>query len=239
MSSKITDSRLAVGCVGLPTGMALSDYFERLPFLESDVLTKSSPKPETLASWRKHPNAEFCLLAPPDLTAQGFAAPGHASFERFVTCANALSAEVLLFRTPPAITISPTHTGRAPEFFDHVRSLCPNAQLVWEPEGGWPGQVASTLQDSGVAIAYDPLANDPLEELDDWHRRLQGAFRYYRLRALGHARRKYETAQLEFLYEIAQSSQKTYIAFGHASAFNDALRFWTSITAQPPNPRDA
>jgi hypothetical protein len=195
--------------------MSMADYFQGLDFLESDVGHRTPPRPETLASWRKrHPDKAFCLVAP--------AAP--EEWAVFFDGARALLSNALLFRTPAGVNVSASQTETAQRFFAQAKTACPSATLVWDTEGVWPSAALPALADWNVTLAYDPLQNDPLEELDRWHHLDPGGIGYFRLRALGQPAKSFTRDRLEALAALCATKREVWVAFGNMQSFDDARR---------------
>src|SRR5690349_17708785 len=123
---------LRVGCAGLPNGVSRPHYFERLDLLEADVTFIEPPRDLALRRWHQEapPGAAFTMLAWQFITHDP-STPGYErlaqplakelqlqvgsfrptpavkdAWQRTLTAAHTLQAEVVLFQSPPSFAPS-------------------------------------------------------------------------------------------------------------------------------------
>lgn len=203
--------------------MKRETYFQGLRFLEIDALNQGASI-KSLRKWRRMaPGASFALWFAPS----GFSAE---ESERLVGATEALSAEAVVVRSPPELTPSALHRDRLRRWFGEEASpeRLGGALQVWEPQGPWqPDQAVRFAEEMGVVLALDPLAPDPLGELQELLAEPAAAGRaYYRLLGLGRARRRYPPEDLELLAELCRErADESWVAFAHLEKWRDALRF--------------
>jgi uncharacterized protein YecE (DUF72 family) len=232
-----------VGCAGLPTGVSRAAYFERLDFLEVENTFFDPPTSVALRRWRKDApqGSAFSALAwqlithEPDspgyerlvhpLPANDRAQVGsfrdtdqvRSAWDRTLEAARALSAEVILFQTPPSFTPSETNKDVLRRFFERIGPV-QGTTLAWEPRGVWdPEQAASLAEDLGVVYALDPLQLEvPPPE---------GANAYFRIYGLGIYRNKIADDLLELLADMAGAYDRAWVVFANVEKYPDAQRF--------------
>lgn len=249
-----------VGCAGLPTGVAWSRYFQRLPYLEINTVHVGPVRQSVLKRWRQSvPRASaFGVVAPALITHEpgprGFgprgwpiAAERKAEIGRFrpgahrdqgVTalreaCAT-LDAAVAVFRTGPEFTPSAANRDLMRQFFAEVMPAgsLGDCVRVWHPTGLWDPPVAHAFaEELGIVCAHDPLATDPTGEFAAFYASLEGDDAYLVVSGLGRSRRHMASDQLEELAEFAQRHQRAWVVFATNEPFADAIRFGRAASA--------
>jgi uncharacterized protein YecE (DUF72 family) len=220
-----------IGCAGLPPRSARPRYFNKLSFLESDVLTSNPAKPSVLKKWRaESPNAAFSLIAAAAAGPEAGVTPqSRHAVKDLALAVEALGANAVVFRTAPGFTPSATNRERLRAFFAEVATpeALGGAARVWEPQGLWQPQTAVKLAgENGLVYAGDPLTGDPLNELPPtFWAELPGNAAYFRLSGLGRGQRRIPELELEALAEIASIYDRLWVVFPALDGYTDAVRF--------------
>jgi len=220
--------------------MTRAKVLGELDFLEEKFLTRAGvPSAKSLRKWRqsvddatkakKKPNAGFSLIAPDGVL--GSSDERATAVTQIAKSVEALSADVVVFRTPKGL--SPSQTNR-----ERFIELCTNeatserlggvTRVLW-PRGLWDYSVATALtSELDLLLCFDPLANDPLEELPNL---VAGAFdrggAYFRLDKIGSPRHRYDPYELETLADIISeigggSGLGSWTSFAHSERVRDA-----------------
>lgn len=254
-----------VGCAGLPTGVAWTRYFQRLPYLEVNTLHVGPVRPSVLKRWRQSVSrtAAFGVVAPAIITHEpgprGFGPRGwpvpaerRAELGRFRPgperdhgvaalreAVQLLDAAVAIFRTGPELTPSAANRDLMRRFFAEVMpaSALGDCVRVWHPAGLWDAPLAHAFaQELGVVCAHDPIASDPTGELAAFYAGLSGDDAYLIASGLGRARRHLTGDQLEQIAEMADRHQRAWVVMATNEPFADAIRLGRVLQAHVGDP---
>jgi len=241
-----TVSSIVIGCAELPFGANASQYFARVPYLESTALFERLPKPK---AWQRIRDdaalGTFGLVAPAILThhraspaSQGFAVPaatraalGHLvdhPFSRevvadFAKRAAAISARAVVFATPSDFTPSAANRARLEHFFTHLATaeLFGSALRVWRPDGLWEASTVVALANTvGIVPCLDPLAVAPGQHVEEFAQ-LPLAHAYFRVTGFG-LRGRLRPGNVETLVAVAGAFPAAHLVFATETAFIDA-----------------
>ncbi len=224
-----------IGCADLPPGMSRSKYFEKLSLLEISAFYDKNPGRKAVRTWReKSPEqARYSVIAPSALSngSGGKSFPTSDSAQESVatlaeSCA-LLKAEALVFRTPANFTPSSSNRARMKTFFNEIatQERFGDTALVWDPDGLWePAGISDIVESTGILVALDPLAQDPLDENGQFvAEQMARGIAYLRISGLGHSRRRYESYELEMIAEMLVHLEKSWVLFAHTGKYPDAL----------------
>lgn len=218
-----------VGCAGLPPRMSRHAYFDKLPFLEVEpppVLTA-----HRASRWQREvPDygaiAAAVTVGPTELSAEAVAAGPTGAL------AAATRAEVIVVHTRPEVTPSAATRADLERFFGELASteMAQGAALAWVPTGLWePMAAAKQAAAMKVLWAFDPIARDPLGEMDSaMDAAMAGGEAYMRPSRLG-SRRPLSPEDLDELVELCEQLDRGWVAFTggantrHASRLRRAL----------------
>lgn len=249
-----------VGCAGLPTGVAWSRYFHRLPYLEIGSMHVGPVRPSVQKRWRQSvPRASaFGVVAPALITHEpgprGFGPRGwpvpaerRAEVGRFrpgplrdqgvaalTEACRSLDAAVAVFRTGPEFTPSAANRELMRAFFTDVMPAgsLGDCLRVWQPTGLWdPPTAHAFATELGIVCAHDPLVSDPTGEFAPFFASLEGEDAYLAVSGLGRGRRHMASDQLEELAEVAQRFHRAWVVFATNEPFADAIRFGRTVSA--------
>ncbi len=161
------------------------------------------PAPDVLARWRAKmdQDTDVILTAPKALTSPAPEGPLTAPFhpldealklwERVDVAAQVLESPVVLLRTGPDFTPTPTNIERLSAFVSAVER--PGRRLVWQPRGLWGEEELETVaRRSSLVCAVDPLSEETVT-VDGWV--------YWRIWGLG--RSELAPSDLEAILEMA------------------------------------
>lgn len=243
---------LSVGCADLPPGLRRERYFQRLSYLEVSVTRYQAPKLRVLEQWKAEAGTgRFGLLAPQEITdrpgPKGFfrdptprspeqlAQAGglrktpvvEAAVQSLAEACAALAAETVVFRTPADFSPSATNRDRLRAFFGEIapKERFGEAVRVWEPQGLWePPAAARLAAELDVALACDPLSNDPLHQLEVDFAGLAAPMVYFRITGLGRGQQRFDDYALEPLLDLVPAYERTWVVFAHEYKYPDAIR---------------
>lgn len=245
---------VSVGCAGIPQGLRRSRYFERLRYLEVAATFQEPPKLAVVRKWTEDlpVGARFGVVAwqlithtagrrghvglrsaTTTLSPEQLARAGHFhdapvvrdAWARTAAVADALDAEVIVFRTPADFTPSAANRDAMRRFFtdDAVAPWRARAALVWEAEGLWTTAAMRQVADElDLVVATDPLGDDPTGADADLAPQPRG---YFRVRALGSGRRRLDDGRLELLADRCAERERSWVVFATPDAYRDAQRF--------------
>lgn len=230
---------VTVGCSSLPPGLRRDRYFERLAYLESDVLVHNRAKPSALKRWREGHSGAFGLVLSPAFAAAGFrlgptTRDAEIDLERTV---EALAPEVLILRTKTEFSPSQSNRDALGAWLDDAAAnrRFGDATLVWEPEGLWEPRTAAALAaEHGAVFGCDPLATDPLGEGPEFFASLPGERAYFRLTGLGRGQRRFREDDFDTLEMVIADYAATWIVFGNTDRYPDAIRLRRRFDAVSP-----
>ncbi len=235
---------IRVGCADLPSGISRATYFEHLDLLEVESTFWEPPGENALRRWRREtPATEAFTLVAWQLITHEANSPGYSrlntrlapeararcggfrpteevrmAWQRTLSAARALEAEVILFETPPAFSPSEPNKTALRRFFAEVAGEAEGIQLAWEPQGLWePGQATKLAAELGVIYALDPLQLE-VPPPDD-------ARAYFRIHGLGIYRNKISDDLLELLADMVENYERAWVVFANVEKYPDALRF--------------
>lgn len=216
-----------IGCAETPPRMSRAQVFRGLDFLEESFLLRAGPpSAKSLRKWRRDaPDAaQFIVVAGDGVFADG--AERASAVEALLAAREALDAKAIVFRTPSGFSPSQTHR-------DRFRALCASevtadavggaTRVLW-PRGLWDLELGAQLSDDlDLVLCFDPLRNDPLEELPALlARAFERGVAYLRLERIGTPRRRYDPYELETLGEIASELDAGWLSFAHSERVRDA-----------------
>ena len=217
---------LTIGCAGAPPRMSRAAALSRVHFIEEDFLLHSAaPSVKAMRKWRRDAPTDrgFTLIAPDDVFARG--KPFEAAISKLSEAREALDASAILFRPPkghaPSATNRELFSTRLSEA--ELSAAMGDAEVVLVPRGLWDLNVSLAVASSAeILVAFDPLANDPLEEIPPL---LAGAFEagsaYLRPGREATTRRRFDSYELETLAEIATELESGWMCFTHAERIRD------------------
>ena len=237
---------LRIGTVDLPTRMEREHYFRQLSYLELSALFQGPLKPAALAKWQSVvPPRSVGLVAPwvlthrkppgsgpswpHDPTVGDFrnSAPGRVALAALHAAVTALTADSVVFRSPPLFAPSAANRDQLRRFFGELATEeAIGAPRVWVPDGLWEPRIAvSFATEIGVTCAIDPLVHDPSlpgEVYED----LEAPALYFRISGVGRSGpiRSEKLEDLAGLTEHYQGVALT-IAFASAQRWQDARNF--------------
>jgi uncharacterized protein YecE (DUF72 family) len=237
---------LRIGTVDLPPRVEREHYFRQLSYLELSALFHGPLKPGAIAKWQSAvPPRSVGLVAPWVLTQRKPPGPGpswphDATVGDFRNSAHggaalgalrqaviALTADPVLFRSPPLFAPSSANRDQLRRFFGEVATEeVIGAPRVWLPDGLWEPRIAvSFATEIGVICAIDPLVYDPSlpgEVYED----LEAPALYFRISGVGRSGsiRSEKLEDLAALTEHYQGVALT-IAFASAQRWQDARNF--------------
>ena len=239
-------SSIVVGCAELPFGATASQYFARIPYLESAALFQRAPKPK---AWQRISDdaalGAVGLVAPAILThhrssplAQGYAVPAAARGElghladhaaareiiaEFAKRAAAISAPVVVFATPPDFAPTASNRARIEHFFAEVatKALFGSALRVWRADGLWePSTMVALANGAGIVPCLDPLAVAPGQHVEEFAQ-LPLTHAYFRVVGFG-LRGRLRPGNVETLVSVAGAFPAAHLVFATETAFIDA-----------------
>jgi uncharacterized protein YecE (DUF72 family) len=237
---------LRIGTADLPPRVEREHYFRQLSYLELSALFHGPLKPAALAKWRAAaPPRAVGLVAPwvltqrkppgpgvswpHDATVGDFrnSAPGRAAIGALHDAVTALTADSVLFRSPPLFAPSSANRDQLRRFFGEVATEeAIGAPRVWLPDGLWePRSAVSFATELGVICAIDPLVYDPSLP-DEVYEDLEAPALYFRISGVGRSGsiRSEKLEDLAGLTEHYQGVALT-IAFASAQRWQDARNF--------------
>ena len=206
--------------------MSRSHALTRIDFLEEDILTHPTPpSAKSMRRWlREAPEGRgFTLMAPETLfgNAHGIATGAQILSEAVTS----LSAQAVLFRPPRGHAPSAANREQFHAMIanEAVVSALNGAQIVLVPRGLWDLEVATAVvADTDVVVAFDPLANDPLEEIPAMlAMALEQKIAYLRPGRRATTRRRFDAYELETLADIACELEKGWVSFTHGEKVRD------------------
>lgn len=231
-----------VGCCGWPEARAR--YFQHFPIVEVQETFYQPPSPERARRWRQEgpPGFRFALKAwqlithpatsptyrrlkrPLDPQAReqaGFFRPSDAVWEAWqetLAVAEALEAEAIVFQCPPSFRPTEENIANLERFFQRIERG--GRLIVWEPRGGWEGEVVADLcRRLGLVHCVDPFAGRPVPR----------EAVYFRLHGRGGYRYRYTDEELAWLRDLcreeAGKGTPVYCLFNNVYMLEDALRF--------------
>jgi hypothetical protein len=223
-----------VGCADLPHGVGWEGYFQKLSFIETSILTRSTARPSVLTRWRGFapgPGA-FAVVAADIVGAPQGVDRGIASL---LDATKILEASAVVFRTPPSFTPSATNRDLLRRFFSEVvPAEASAAARVWHPQGLWDTRTAVTLAtELGVVFGCDPFLRDPTRDPPDFFGTLGVAEVYFRAEGLGRGARTLSAAQLDQLREDVEAYERAWVVFATVGSLADATRFQRALPVGP------
>jgi uncharacterized protein YecE (DUF72 family) len=234
-----------IGCAGLPNSVSRQQYFERLDMLEADVTFIEPPRDLALRKWHQDApqGAAFTMLAWQFITHEA-STPGYErlaqplakelqlqvgnfratpavkdAWQRTLAAAHTLSAEVVLFQSPPSFTPSLANQDAMRRFFGEIVGERPkDLVLAWEPRGMWePNQAAKLAGELGLVYATDPLQLEVEPP--------EGPDAYFRLYGLGLHRNKIGDDAMDLIADMLDLYERAWIVFNNVEKYHDATRF--------------
>jgi uncharacterized protein YecE (DUF72 family) len=238
-------NRVHVGCCGFRSSR--ESYYEVLDSVEVQQTFYQPPQVSTLARWREEAprGFEFTVKAWQLITHQS-SSPTYRRLKRKLTdeeragagsfrpseivdkawlltreCAEALSAQAVLFQNPASFMPWEENVSNMRRFFTAAERGA--LTFCWEPRGLWPRSLLSEL----------------CEELELWHvvdpfkeRSVTPGRSYFRLHGRRGWRYKYEDAELEELYSMLPKAARSYVFFNNVEMLDDARRFREIIESE-------
>jgi uncharacterized protein YecE (DUF72 family) len=237
---------LRIGTVDLPPRLEREHYFRHLSYLELSALFHGPLRPGAIAKWQSvAPPRSVGLVAPWVLTQRKPPGPGPswphdatvgdfrnsgaglAATGALRDAVTALTADPVLFRSPPLFAPSSANRDQLRRFFGEVATEeAIGAPRVWLPDGLWEPRIAvSFATEIGVICAIDPLVYDPSlpgEVYED----LEAPALYFRISGIGRSGpiRSEKLEDLAGLTEHYKDIALT-IAFASAQRWKDARNF--------------
>ena len=234
-----------IGCAGLPNSVSRPHYFERLDLLEADVTFIEPPRDLALRRWHQDapPGAAFTMLAWQFITHDP-STPGYErlsqplakelelqvgsfratpavkdAWQRTLAAAHTLTAEVILFQSPPGFAPSQANQDAMRRFFGEIVGEKPaNLTLAWEPRGVWePGQASKLANELGLVYAVDPLQLEVAPP--------EGSEAYFRLYGLGLHRNKIGEDSMDLIADMLDLYERAWVVFNNVEKYPDAQRF--------------
>jgi uncharacterized protein YecE (DUF72 family) len=240
-----TSCVVRIGCAGLPNGVSRPQYFERLDLLEADGTFYEPPRDLALRRWHQEApaGAGFTMLAwqyithepstpgyerlatplPPELRLEvgNFRATPAVkdAWQRSLAAAHTLTAEVVLFQSPPGFAPSLANQDAMRRFFGEVVGEKPvDLTLAWEPRGVWePSQASKLARELGLVYATDPLQLEVEPP--------EGPDAYFRLYGLGLHRNKIGEDAMDLIADMLDLYERAWIVFNNVEKYPDAQRF--------------
>ena len=238
-------SVVRIGCAGLPNSVSRTQYFERLDLLEADVTFIEPPRDLALRKWHADApqGAGFTMLAWQYITHDANT-PGYErltqplakelqlqvgsfrntpavkdAWQRTLAAAHTLSAEVVLFQSPPAFAPSQANQDAMRRFFAEIVGEPPkDLVLAWEPRGMWePRQAGKLASELGLVYAVDPLQLEVEPP--------EGPDAYFRLYGLGLHRNKIGEEQMDLIADMLDLYERSWVVFNNVEKYPDAQRF--------------
>ncbi len=242
--------KIRIGCSEIPSGVLKNRYFETLRFVERADTLFNLPTAATCGRW-KHglpsdvttsivawqpithsPSTGYSRLNRP-LTPEQTHEAGLFQDSQFVldavtqtlACANRLSAEAVVFRSPAEFSPSAHHRQRLEHFFTEIATAEQFDRItrVWEPQGLWElRSCVAIAQTLGIALSCDPIATDPLGEPKQYYHDLGIPAVYFRISDLGR-KRGTDQSSLHRLADIASRYDKCWVVFTGPNMFRQAV----------------
>jgi uncharacterized protein YecE (DUF72 family) len=139
----------------------------------------------------------------------------------------ALTADPVLFRSPPLFAPSSANRDQLRRFFGEVATEeAIGAPRVWLPDGLWEPRIAvSFATEIGVICAIDPLVHDPATP-GEVYEDLEAPALYFRISGIGRSG-PIRSEKLEDLAALAEHYEGVAltIAFASAQRWQDARNF--------------
>lgn len=232
---------LHVGCCGYP--QPRKTYYEQFRLVEVQKTFYQPPRLKVAQAMRAEapPSVEFTLLAWQLITHRpsspsyrrlmvpveeqkrdhyGSFRPTEEVFEAWeqtLEVAQALEAEIVVFRTPKTFGPGPKNRENMKAFFRECRRE--GLQLAWEPEVGvWEAdEVGRICRELDLIHVVDPTLG----------REKAGSVIYWRMNGIGGYRHRYTDQELRKFITILRKSKKkkAYILFNNIHMWDDALHF--------------
>ena len=225
-----TGPKIITGCSQIPKQIGFKEYFSELDGLETTLLAHGSPKNKTLKNWRSSVNddVEFSINTPPLHFGNESTFFDTIESQRLIEAAKILNATSLTFSNTNDFSTSASNRSALGDFFENAKHKLPtNVSLFWLPKGLWEVPLAmNAVKEHPVQIAFNPLANDALDESSAVHTELfQQRHVYLKIEQTGHKRRRFDSNELETLTAKLQSAEKAWVYFDHQGAFADSKVF--------------
>jgi uncharacterized protein YecE (DUF72 family) len=242
--------------------MEREHYFRQLSYLELSALFQGPLRPAVIAKWQSTvPPRSVGLVAPwvlthrkppgagpswpHDSTVGDFrnSASGRSALAALRGAVTALTADPVLFRSPPLFAPSSANRDQLRRFFGELATEeAIGAPRVWVPDGLWEPRIAvSFAAEIGVTCAIDPLVHDPSLP-EEVYEDLEAPALYFRISGVGRSGpiRSEKLEDLAGLTEHYQGVALT-IAFASAQRWQDARNFKKLLgdSGGLPEPSDA
>lgn len=220
--------------------MPLRTYAEMLSLVEVQQTFYQPPQIATLKRWRQEvpEDFEFTLKAWQLITHES-RSPTYRRLRRKLTddelaqtgsfrsspivqeaweitraSAEALRAHCILFQCPASFQPTEENVENLQAFFSGIDRG--EFKLVWEPRGGWPGELVRELcEELDLAHVVDPFKVESVTP----------EFIYYRLHGRTGFRYEYEDFELEELLTMIPPDSPAYVLFNNVKMREDAARF--------------
>jgi hypothetical protein len=235
-----TVADVRVGCADLPPRTTPARYFESLGLLESTLLARGEVTPQALKRWRATaPAGGLAVVAPtPVCDGRLVASPARmTAIERFADQARELAASAVVFRTDADLAPGTVGRDAVREFFaaQATQARFRGMTRVWLPGGLWELSTLAKFADGlvDVAVAFDPLAEDPGIDRSLAIATLLGRGTAY-LRVAGHGRKRGRVRpdELETLAALAGAIDRCFVVFATPDAWKTARAFAGQLSSE-------